>query len=126
MPVQCNVTNSIILYTYYKFSVINVSLFTINLVIKITHLKNILLQILRQSFVGSLGSYLPNKNSHAGKQFLQFRKYRCHIVQARINISNSHKNIFDVKICAKYIFSYVILYKKKDFKRVKVAKFTHS
>ena len=90
MPVKCNVTNSIILYTY-KFSMINVGLFTIILLIKITHLQNISFQILRQSFVRSLGSYayLPNKNSHAGKQFLQFRKYRCHIVQARSYIPHS-------------------------------------
>ena len=38
MPVKCNVTNGIILYTSYKFSLINVGLFTINLLMKITHL----------------------------------------------------------------------------------------
>ena len=32
-------------------------------------------------------AYLPNKNPHAGKQLLQFRRYRCHIVQAKSNIS---------------------------------------
>ena len=87
MPVKCNVTNTIILHTSYKFSMKNVGPFTINLLIKITYLKNISFQILRQSFVGSLPAYLPNKNSHAGKQFLQFRKYRCHIVQTRSIIS---------------------------------------
>ena len=53
MPVKSNVTNTIILYTY-KFSMINVGLFTINLLIKVTYLKNISFQILKQSFVRSL------------------------------------------------------------------------
>ena len=37
----------------------------------------------------------------------------------------SHKNIFDVKICAKYIFSYVI-FCKNGFERVNSAKLIHS
>ena len=51
--------------------------------------------MLRQSIAGSLGSYayLPSENSHAGKQFLQFGKYRCHIVQARSNISTRWDSI---------------------------------
>ena len=59
MPVKCNVASSIILYTSYKFSTINVGVFAIDLLIKITYFKNISFQILRQSFVGSLHAYLP-------------------------------------------------------------------
>ena len=73
MPVKYNVTNSIIHYTSYKFSMINFGLLTINLLIKITQLKNVSFQILMQRFVESLGSYayLPNKNSHASTQKIQ-------------------------------------------------------